>query len=83
MDADQFERRLRELQVMVGSDPAMDLFTQEYESLLNEVNVLPGPRFEKLVRMKKLLMHQAAYLMNEWLREKAGMENNKTGDIVQ
>lgn len=70
MDAEQFEGRLRELQAMTRQDVATELFEQAYESLLTDVRALPGPRYEKVGRMQRVLMHQAEWLMNEWLRAK-------------
>ena len=68
MDANQFKNRMGELAAMTAKDASMDLFTQEYERLLNEVKALPGPRYEMLSKMKMMLMHQAGYLMSEHIR---------------
>jgi hypothetical protein len=47
----------------------MDLFTESYEALLNEVKqeMDADRRTEQAVKMKMMLMHQAAYLMNEYI----------------
>jgi len=74
MKTDEFESRLKELSAMVGSDQAMELFNQSYENLLNEVKAQPEPRYEMFARMRKLLMHQAAYLMKGWIRENRKQE---------
>jgi hypothetical protein len=68
MKTEEFNTRLKELSIMVGNSQSTELFNQEYESLLNEVKAQPGPRYEMLARMRRLLDHQAQYLMNAWLR---------------
>ncbi len=68
MKTEEFDTRLRELSSMVGSDHSDSLFNHEYEMLLNEVKASPGPRCEMFTRMRRLLDHQAQFLMNEWLR---------------
>ena len=83
MEADQFEGRLRELEAMIGQDVTMELFTQEYESLLNDVKSIQGPRFEKLQRMAKILARQTEYMMNLYLKEKSKKEEDETNEIVQ
>lgn len=71
MNDDHFEVRLRELEAMAGTDAGMDIFNQEYESLLNEIKAMPGPKFEKLKRMQKLVYRQFMFLFGEWRRTKA------------
>ena len=71
MNDDQFETRLRELESMTGQGVSMDMFNEAYESLLNEVKVLPGPRFRLVERMAKVLARQTEYMVDEWLRAKA------------
>jgi len=83
MKDDQFESRLRELEAMTGQDVSMELFTQEYESLLNDVKAIQGPRFEKLQRMAKVLARQTEYMMNLYLKEKSKKEEDEGEDIVQ
>ena len=68
MDANQFKDRMQELAAMTAKDASMDLFTQEYERLLNEVKALPGPRYEMLSKMKMMLMVQSAYLLNAHIK---------------
>jgi hypothetical protein len=70
MTAQDFDGRLRELSAMVGSDQVMDLFTQSYEDLLNDVKqeMDADRRTEQAVKLRMMLMHQAAYLMNEYIR---------------
>jgi hypothetical protein len=67
MDANQFDERLKELAATVGSDQSTELFNASYAVLLREVQETKGPRFDMLIRMRKLLDHQAQYLMNGWL----------------
>jgi len=58
------------LSAMTGSDQATELFNQEYESLLSEVGALRGPeRYDFALRLRRLVDHQLAHLMNGWLRE--------------
>ena len=83
MEADQFESRLRELEAMIGQDVTMELFTQEYESLLNDIKSIQGPRFEKLQQMAKVLARQTEYMMNLYLKEKSKKEEDETNEIVQ
>ena len=68
MKTDEFETRLQELSAMVGSDQSIELFSQEYESLLNEIKVQSDPRYTFVLRMRKLLDRQTQYLLNAWLR---------------
>ena len=67
MKADEFDSRLKELSAMVGNSQSTELFNQEYETLLNDIKILPD-HYGMALRMRTLLMHQAAYLMNTWLR---------------
>ena len=83
MDTIQFDKRLRELEAMIGQDVTMELFTQEYESLLNDVKAIQGPRFKKFQRMAKVLARQTEYMMNLYLKEKAKKEEDETNEIVQ
>ena len=70
MEAEQFKARMGELAAMVRCDHAMDLFTDSYEALLNEVKVDmdAARRTEQVVKMKMMLMVQSAYLLNEYNR---------------
>lgn len=70
METKTFEIRLKELAMLVESDQSDELFNQEYETLLNEIKKdEPTPeRQEMLQRMRTLLNHQAAFLMNLYLR---------------
>jgi uncharacterized membrane protein len=72
MKADGFREGMKQLAVMVGNDQAMELFNSSYEELLNEVKKETDlkVRTEQLSKMKLMTMHQAAYLMNLWLRAK-------------
>jgi hypothetical protein len=83
MDTTEFDRRLRELEAMIGQDVTMELFNEGYESLLNDVKVSPGARFEKLQRMAKVLARQTEYMMNLYLKEKSKKEEDETDEIVQ
>lgn len=71
MNDDKFEARLRELEAMTGQDMSMDLFNDGYETLLNDVKAMPGPKYKKLERMQKLVYRQFLYLFNEWRRQRA------------
>lgn len=70
MKTEDFNTRLKELAMMVGSDQTDELFGNEYESLLKEIKAdEPTPeRQEMLQRMRTLLHHQAAFLMSLYLR---------------
>ena len=72
MKTETFETRLKELAMLVESDQSDELFNQEYETLLNEIKKDEATleRQEMLTRMRTLLNHQAAFLMNLWLRAK-------------
>lgn len=76
--ATQFEAGLRILEAMVGQDATIELFEQGYESLLNEVRMLPT-RFEKLERMQRLLFQQFMFLFGEWRREAAIEKMKESG----
>jgi len=82
----EFDNRILTLIFLVGTDGAEDQFAEEYEALLGEVKASTGPRFEKFARMKKLLLHQACFLMCEWLKEKKEttvMDKNDKREIIQ
>lgn len=66
----EFEEKLLHLAFLVGEDGAEDAFAEEYEALLYAIKALSGPRYEKFARLKKVLLLQAQYLMNEWLKAK-------------
>ncbi len=70
MKTEEFDTKLKELAMLTGSDQSDTLFNSEYELLLNEVKKdEPTPeRQEMLQRMRTLLNHQAAFLMNLYLR---------------
>jgi hypothetical protein len=70
MNDREYETRLLNLAFLVGTDGVEDQFAEEYEALLYAVKASPGPRFAKLMRLKKVLLQQTAYLMSEWLKEK-------------
>jgi hypothetical protein len=69
MDANQFKARMGELAVMVRNDQAMDLFTESYEALLNEVKqeMDADRRTEQAAKMKMMLMVQSGYVLNEYI----------------
>jgi hypothetical protein len=71
MDHGEFERRYRELESLRGSVDTMNLFTDAYEGLLNEVKAMPGPKYGKFERMQRLLYQQFMFLFGEWRRAKA------------
>ena len=75
MEANEFDSRLRELEVMIGKYEAVTLFNHEYEALLTIVRQLPLPRSGKLAKMQRLVERQRVFLMNTWMQEnkKAGM----------
>ena len=70
MNEQEFNDKILALTFLIGEDEATELFNEEYESLLYAVKGLPGPRYAKFARMKKVLLLQAEYLMNEWLKAK-------------
>lgn len=63
-----FEKRLREVESLMGSESAMDAFNASYESLLLAVNRVPKAKHEKLERMRRLLHRQFLYLYAQWKR---------------
>ena len=65
MTDQQFSDRLLSLIFLVGTDGAEDLFSEEYERLLNDVKVSSGPRYRKFEKMKMVLLQQAGYLLRE------------------
>jgi hypothetical protein len=71
MDNDIFEARLRELEALQGQDMGMELFNEEYEETLREIQTGPGPRFKMLERMNRVLRRQVSYVTTCWIREKA------------
>ena len=86
MNEQEFNDKISALTFLIGEDAAVDLFNQEYETLLNDVKALPGPRYAKFARMKKVLLLQAQYLMNEWLkanRESEFIHKNDRREIIQ
>lgn len=66
-----FEARLRELEAMVGKDAGMELFTDRYESLLNEVRAMPGVKFQMIGKMRKILFRQLMAVFAEYYRQRA------------
>ena len=70
MDAQVFKNRMGELAAMVRNDQSMELFADSYELLLNEISVDDDRqrRQEHAARMKRLLLQQAAYLMNAHIK---------------
>jgi hypothetical protein len=69
MTTQEFDMRMLELQAMVGM-PVEDLFADEYARLLDDILADDAEqRHERAARMKALLMKQAQWLMNAWLRE--------------
>ena len=83
MDTEIFEARLRKLSAMVGLDMAMDLFNEDYETLLNHVKALPGARFEKLQQMAKVLARQMEYMLNLHLKEEQKIKMHEQRGQVQ
>lgn len=66
-----FESRLRELESLAGSESALNLFNEAYQSLLLEVQRLPKEKAEKLETMRRVLYKQFLYLFAQWRRVKA------------
>ena len=77
-----FEKRLREVESMAGSEISMDLFTESYQSLLLEVQRLPKGKYEKLERMRRLIYRQYLYLVACWFREKAADATGQPEEIT-
>lgn len=71
MNTTQFDSRIRHLESLTGSETAMDLFNEAYQSLLLEVQRLPKAKAEKLERMRRLLHRQFLFLLAAWHRAKA------------
>ena len=71
MDTEGFERRLRELSGLVGSEMEMDLFNSRYAVLLRDIGTLTRSKYPFLFRLRRIGYLQQQYLMNEWLRAKA------------
>jgi hypothetical protein len=72
MNDREFEERLLTLAFLIGEYSAADLFAEEYQALLTDVkaSAIEPRRYEKIYRMKILLLRQTAYLINEWLKAK-------------
>lgn len=73
MRAEKFDNRLRILSALVGSFNSDELFIVEYADLLGDIKVDSDQqrRGRNAQRMRKLLMLQAEFLINAWLKEKA------------
>ena len=69
MEAAMFNQRLRELSAMTARENATELWLNDYAELLDQVRADNDKdrRTSQASRMKTLLMHQAAFLMNQWL----------------
>jgi hypothetical protein len=80
-----FEGRIRELESMICVNASMDRFTAAYEALLNDVRALPGPKYERLERMQRLIYRQFSYLFSEWRRERGikAIQGEQINEIVQ
>ena len=65
-----FEKRLIEVESLMGSESGMELFNESYQSLLLEIQRLPKGKVEKLERMRRLLHRQFLYLYAAWKRAK-------------
>lgn len=76
MKTENFDQELKTLAAMVGSFQSDVLFNQEYEALLAKIKMDSdlSRRQKKAKRLRKLLMHQAQFLMNEWLKAKREYE---------
>lgn len=84
MNDQEFENRLLNLAFLVGTDGAEDQFAGEYVALLYDVKALSGPRYRKFEKMKMVLLLQAQYLMNEYIKETKGRTVMiKTKEILQ
>jgi len=70
MEANLFNDRLRELSAMTGRENAVELWLSDYSELLDQVRADGDSdrRTSQAGRMRTLMMHQAAFLMNQWLR---------------
>lgn len=68
MDANEFKSRMGELAAMVRCDQVMDLFTQSYEDLLNDVKqeMDADRRTEQVIKMRMMLTIQGGWLLNEY-----------------
>lgn len=65
------ENRLVELEFLSCEFESMDAFSELYGLMLAECQVL-GDK-ETLQEMRVILMRQACFLMNAWLKEKQAM----------
>lgn len=72
MRTETFEKELQNLSLLVGSWNADELFCSCYQDLLNKVKAGDGheQKVEQAGRMRKLLMHQTEWMMNQWLSAK-------------
>ena len=70
METQHFERDLKDLAGFVGSWQSNELFNTEYLALLEQVKVDTDParRYGHAKRMKRLLMLQLEFTMNQWLK---------------
>lgn len=75
----EFEKRIKELEAMVGSSMEMELFNTRYAVLLRDINKLNRPRYGLLLQLRKLGYLQTEYLSNE-LKENGKSEMK---EIVQ
>ena len=77
MRTEKFDERLRILSTLVGSFNSDDLFIIEYGDLLKDIRTDEDRqrRAQHALRMRKLLMIQAEFLMNAWLRAKHDVVN--------
>ena len=69
------------LEFLAGDLESMDEFNETYECLLNECKATGN--LEMVRAMQKLLLHQAAFLMTEWMREKAIVGKHEEREIIQ
>ena len=84
MTDSEFDNRILTLIFLVGTDGAEDQFAEEYESLLADVKASTGPRYRRFEKMKMVLLLQAQYLMNEYVKEKGGsMVMTKKREIIR
>ena len=74
MEAAMFNQRLRELSAMTGREDATELWLDDYSELLEQVRADKDSdrRTSQAKRMQTLIMLEAQFLMNQWLRYNRG-----------
>ena len=73
--------KVEELRFLSGSLESAEEFNTLYEEMLKECRA--NGDLDTARAMQKILFHQAAFLMNQWLREDARMKRCEQSGQVQ